>query len=212
MPNALLTEIVVIMDRSGSMSTIQNAMEEGFAKFIAEQRKVPDPCNVTFYRFNSSVDKVFEEQPLQSVEVMRLEPSGGTALLDAMGTAIESVGARLAAKPEAQRPGKVVVVVITDGQENASADYTPSRVADLVKQQSEVYGWQFAFLGANIDSFAVASMLNIQASGTMDYASSAQGASAMMGNLASGVSNYRSSRNDSDQLNINADASSKKTP
>lgn len=212
MPNTLLTEIVVIMDRSGSMHSIQHAMEEGFAKFIAEQRKIPDPCNVTFYRFNSCVDKVFEEQPLQSVEAMRLEPTGGTALLDAMGTAIVSVGARLAAKPEEQRPGKVVVVVITDGQENASVEYTQSRVADLVKQQSEVYNWQFAFLGANIDSFAVASVLNVQATATMDYTSDAQGAAVMYTNLAGGVSSYRSSRSSSARLNINEGTSPKKTP
>lgn len=211
MPNANLTEIVVIMDRSGSMHNIQGAMEEGFAHFMAEQRKIPDPCNVTFYRFNSNVDKVFEERPLQQVEAMLLEPTGGTALLDAMGTAIVGVGARLAAKPEDQRPGKIVVVVITDGQENASTEYTSARVADLVKQQSETYNWQFAFLGANIDSFAVAAALNIERASTQDYAASGSGVKGMVSDLASGVSNYRSSRSSSDKLNINADPSSNKT-
>jgi hypothetical protein len=205
MPNVKLTEIVVIMDRSGSMHNIQGAMEEGFAHFMAEQRKIPDPCNVTFYRFNSNVDRVFEERPLQQVEAMLLEPTGGTALLDAMGTAIVAVGARLAAKPEDQRPGKVVVVVITDGQENASTEYTAARVAELVKQQSETYNWQFAFLGANIDSFAVAAALNIERASTQDYAASGSGVMGMSGNLARGVSNYRSSGKSSDKLIITPD-------
>jgi hypothetical protein len=211
MPNANLTELVIVMDRSGSMESIKAPMEEGFKHFIAEQRKIPDPCNVTFYRFNSNVDKVFEERPLQQVEAMLLEPTGGTALLDALGTAIVSVGARLAAKPEDQRPGKVVVVVITDGKENASTEYTSARVADLVKQQSETYNWQFAFLGANIDSFAVAAALNIERASTQDYAASGSGVKGMVNNIASGVSNYRISRSSSDKLNINADPSSNKT-
>lgn len=202
MPNANLTEIVVIMDRSGSMHNIQGAMEEGFAHFMAEQRKIPDPCNVTFYRFNSNVDKVFEERPLQQVEAMLLEPTGGTALLDAMGTAIVNVGARLAAKPEDQRPGKIVVVVITDGQENASTEYTQTRVADLVKQQSETYNWQFAFLGANIDSFSVANAMNIGASATMDYAANASGVRGMIADVGGAVSNYRSSTSSSAKLNF----------
>jgi len=213
MPNAKLTEIVVIMDRSGSMHSIKGAMEEGFAHFMAEQRKIPDPCNVTFYRFNCAIDKVFEERPLQQVEPILLEPTGGTALLDAMGTAIVNVGARLAAKPEDQRPGKVVVVVITDGQENASSEYSKARVAELVKQQSETYNWQFAFLGANIDAFAVAAALNIQARGTQNYQANEQGAREMYVVTSSAVSNYRSSTISSSKLELEPQPqSSNKTP
>lgn len=202
MPNHNLTEIVIIMDRSGSMTSIRDAMQEGFTHFIAEQRKVPEPCNVTFYRFDGAVEKVFEECPLDSVGAMLLEPRGSTALLDAMGTAIVQVGARLAAKPDAQRPGKVVVVTITDGEENASREFSIERVASLVKHQSEAYNWQFAFLGANIDSFKVAATMNIATSATMDYAANASGVRGMMANVGEVVSSYRGSASSSAKLNF----------
>lgn len=202
MPNPSLTELVIVMDRSGSMASIKDAMEEGFAQFMREQRKIPDPCNVTFYRFDSVVEKVFEECPLTDVGGMLLEPRGSTSLFDALGTSIVNVGARLAAKPEEKRPGKVVFVVITDGQENSSAEFTRDRLAQLVKQQTEVYNWQFAFLGANIDSFSTGASLGIAAAAIQNFTSTPTGVREMYAATAGAVSNYRSSSSTGAKLNF----------
>ena len=213
MPNANLTELVIVMDRSGSMETIKHAMTEGFTRFMNDQRKIPDPCNVTFYRFDTLVEKVFEECPLNNVGGMVLEPRGGTALRDALGTAINQVGARLAAKPEEQRPGKIVVVVITDGQENASKEFSQEQLAAMVKKQTEVYNWQFAFLGANIDAFAVGTAIGIVADGIQNFVADAAGAQIMYSATSAAVSNYRSSTSSSAKLNFTPDPSlPNKTP
>jgi Mg-chelatase subunit ChlD len=213
MPNQRLTEIVVVMDRSGSMETIKGAMTEGFARFIADQRKIPDPCNVTFYRFDTIVEQVFVECPLNDVGSMLLEPRGGTALRDALGTAINQVGARLAAKPEEQRPGKIIVVVITDGHENASTEFSQEQLAAMVKTQSEVYNWQFAFLGANIDSFAVGSAMGISASGIQNFVADAAGAQHMYSSTSAAVMDYRSNTSRNAKLNFTpTPGSTGKTP
>ena len=114
-----------------------------------------------------------------------------TALLDAMGKAIDDVGARLAAKPETERPSKVVVVVITDGHENSSTRFTRAQIAEKVKHQESVYGWQFAFLGANIDSFGEADSLGISGTSTMDFQANAQGVGMMYGALNRSIATYR---------------------
>lgn len=174
MPNAQLCELAVVLDRSGSMQSIKADMEGGFATFIAEQRKDPSPCVVSLYQFDSVFNVVYEERPL-SEATLELVPRGSTALLDALGKTIAMVGERLRAKPESERPGKVVVLVITDGYENASHEWSRARVKLAVEHQREKYNWQFAFLGANIDSFAEARSLGVAPQATMNYESNTKG-------------------------------------
>src|SRR5512143_3257316 len=146
-----LTEIVLVLDRSGSMSTTQSDAEGGLKTFMDEQRKVAGECRVTFCRFDHEIDLVFENKPLASVEdaELRLHPRGMTCLLDAMGYAINRVGERLSKTPEAERPGRVIVVTITDGQENSSREFTIRQLFDVIKLQRETYKWDFVFIGAD---------------------------------------------------------------
>ncbi len=202
MPNDKLTEIAVILDRSGSMSTIKDAMISGFAEFVAEQRKIPDPCVVSLYQFDATHKTVFEERALGEVEALELIPGSTTALLDGMGISIARIGQRLAAKRDVDRPGKVIVLVITDGLENASREFSREKIADMVKHQSEAYNWQFAFLGANMDSFAEAGSMGISASAVMDYAANPRDVNVMYRSASRGVSNYRKASSPGASLNV----------
>jgi uncharacterized protein YegL len=158
-PNS--TEIVFVLDRSGSMQDIAKDMEGGFNEFIKQQKTVPGECSVTLVQFDTEYEVVYAGTALDKVPALKLEPRGMTALLDAVGTAVQTTGLRLSLLPENQRPSKVIVVVLTDGQENSSKEYTSARVADMIKLQREKYQWDFVFLGADLNAIEVAAKLNI---------------------------------------------------
>lgn len=193
MPNPKLTEIAIILDRSGSMGSIKSAMVDGFEKFMSDQRQIPDPCTVSLYQFDNIVETVYEEKPISDVMTLDLHPRDWTALYDAMGYAINAIGRRLAAKPEDKRPGKVIVLVVTDGLENCSKEFTQPRIAELVTQQREKYNWQFAFLGANIDSFAVGKAVGVAPAATSNFEASKSGVNHMYNLVGASVMSYRSS-------------------
>lgn len=156
-----LTDITVVMDRSGSMVSCQQDMEGGLNTFIEEQKKQPGAALFTLVQFDTTYEFVHKGMPIRDVPKCRLVPRGGTALLDAIGQAVQETGERLNAIPEDQRPGLVVFVIITDGQENSSREWTLEKVKSLITQQQDAYKWQFTFLGANQDAFAAAGGMGI---------------------------------------------------
>lgn len=184
------TEIVVILDRSGSMSSIQKDMEGGFDTFIAGQRALPGECAVSLYQFDDEYEAVYEGKPIASVPNLALLPRGGTALLDAMGKTIVSVGERLKALAERSRPAAVIVMVITDGYENASKEYTRARVSEMVKHQETAYRWQFMYLGADVNAIAEAASMGIATAAV--YSASAGGVQGMTNAIGSSSKAYRS--------------------
>src|SRR5690606_12079144 len=101
---------------------------------------------------DNKIDVVYENKPLKEVDVLSIEPRGMTALLDAVGITIVKLGESLSAIPEQDRPARVIFVVVTDGLENSSREYTKDKVKEMVKHQDEVYNWTFIFLGANQDA------------------------------------------------------------
>jgi Mg-chelatase subunit ChlD len=188
-----LTEIVLLLDRSGSMMSTQKDAEGGLWSFIKEQRKVEGECNVTLYRFDHEFEQVFESKPIGSVEKgdLKLNPRGSTALLDAMGRAINEVGASLSKMKRAWRPDKVYFVTITDGGENASREFRSNDVFDKVKHQQEKYGWEFVFIGSNQDAIASAAKLGIAPQFSLNYAASKQGTVNAYSVLTSNISKGR---------------------
>jgi hypothetical protein len=104
------------------------------------------------------------------VRKYKLVPRGSTALLDAVGRAINETGERLAKMPEAERPGLVVFVVMTDGPENSSREFTKSHIKQMIEHQQSVYKWQFTFLGANQDAFAEGGAMGVAAAGIANFA------------------------------------------
>ena len=122
-----LTHLYFLLDRSGSMHTIVEDTVGGFDAFIAEQRKTPGECKVTLAQFDDAYEEVYADRSVADVPSLVLEPRGTTALLDSVARLITDAGKRLAALPEDQRPGTVIVGIMTDGLENASREWTTSR-------------------------------------------------------------------------------------
>jgi len=165
-----LTHLYFLLDRSGSMQSIASDTEEGFAAFIAEQRATcSGDCRVTLAQFDNEYELVYAERPLADVPPLELMPRGSTALLDAMGRLITDAGARLAALPEEERPGTVVVAVMTDGWENASSEWTHPAIRALVEQQTTKYGWQFMYMGADQDAVEVGTSIGVSADNSITY-------------------------------------------
>ncbi len=159
-----LTDITVVLDRSGSMHSCQSDAEGGLNRFIDDQKKQPGEANFTLVQFDTEYEFVHRGIPIKSVPHCSLVPRGNTALLDAVGRAIVETGERLAKLPEADRPGLVVFVVITDGEENSSKEFSLTRIKEMIQHQQDVYKWQFIYLGANQDAFAEAGAMGIAGS------------------------------------------------
>lgn len=184
------TAIMVVLDRSGSMASISDDVRGGFDAFVAEQRKEPGEATLTLVQFDTAYEVVYINRPLAEVPPLVHVPRGSTALLDALGRGIVELGEALAKVDEADRPGRVIVVVMTDGHENASREYSRERIAAMVKEQRETYSWEFVFTGANVDAFAEARGLGIaHAAG---YAATSKGVADNLRGVSRGVSSYRS--------------------
>ena len=162
-----LTEIIFVLDESGSMYKAKSDTIGGFNEFIDAQKKLPGDVIFTFVKFNERYNVVHDVVNLQIAEPLNestYHPSSNTRLLDAVGKTIDVVGMRLAELPESERPEKVMFVILTDGQENDSQEYKlpAGRVATMVKEQMEKYKWEFVFMGANIDAWAQGSAMNMR--------------------------------------------------
>lgn len=167
-------DLTMITDRSGSMVLIATDMIGGFDSFVKAQQQAAaaehgPTTTLSLLLFDDRYEWAYQGKPIAEVGPLPLVPRGRTALLDALGRAITETGQRLAALPEEQRPGKVLIGVITDGLENASKEFTAEQIRALIKQQEEVYGWTFTYLGANQDAVAVAGDLGFTRGHTMTY-------------------------------------------
>lgn len=163
------TAILLIVDRSGSMSSILADAQAGIDSFIEEQVKQPGEALFFLADFDTEYRMVHDGIPLHSRPPFTLQPRGYTALLDAMGRAIAHVEAKIAALPVDQRPGKVVCVTVTDGHENRSTEYTKAMVKDLISRKQDTDGWHFTFLGADPDAFSDAGGMGISAANVANY-------------------------------------------
>lgn len=153
--NKDLTEIIFVLDKSGSMGVIREDTIGGFNTFIQDQKELPGDCIFTMATFNTRYDKDLEGALMESVNKLdnaTYRPGGGTALLDAVGKTINDVVARHSTLGD-EVPGKVILVVLTDGEENSSTEFSDkSDVAKMVKTQEDA-GWEIIFLGADIDAW-----------------------------------------------------------
>lgn len=146
------TLIAPLIDRSGSIQNVREDYEGGLNKLIEDQRKVPGEAIVTLAQFDTEYQMIHNYVPIEDVPIFKIEPRGGTALLDAVGRFVTDVGNFLKNLPEEERPAKVIVVVVTDGQENSSTEWTNRMVKDIIKRQTDRFAWEFLFLGANMDA------------------------------------------------------------
>jgi hypothetical protein len=165
-----LTDITIVIDRSGSMSSIRSDAEGGINTFIESQKTEPGEALLTLVQFDTEYEFVHKGMPIGNVPHFHLVPRGSTALLDAVGRSINETGARLAAIEESERPGLVVFVIVTDGAENSSKEFTRAKIREMIEHQQSVYKWQFTFLAANQDAFAEGASMGIAQDGIAGYA------------------------------------------
>ncbi len=187
-----LTHIYLLLDRSGSMQSIKTDTEGGFAAFVEEQRRTPGACRVTLAQFDNHYEVVYADRPIADVPALDLQPRGSTALLDAMGRLITEAGAQLAALTEADRPGTVIVAIMTDGHENASREWTHPAIKALVEQQTGQWGWQFLYMGADQDAIEVGRNIGVAPANSVTYG---RGKSRdVFANISDKVSSVRNAR------------------
>lgn len=192
------SDVTVVLDRSGSMQSCRTDAEGGVNSFIEEQKKHPGECAFSLVEFDTEYNFVHKAKPVAEVPPYTLVPRGSTALLDAVGRAINETGARLSATKEEDRPSLVVFVIVTDGQENASKEFNRSQIKAMIERQQKEYNWQFTFLGANQDAFAEASSLGIAAASVGQY--SAQNTSMAFAAASSSVKRMRAARSSGQQV------------
>ncbi len=190
-----LTELVFILDRSGSMAGLEGDTIGGFNAMIAKQRNEPGEAFVSTVLFDSESVVIHDRLPLDRVPKMTEKEyfvRGCTALLDAVGGAIHHIGNVHKYAREEDRPEKTLFVITTDGLENASRRYTYERVKTMIELQKERYGWEFLFLGANIDAAKEAARFGIQADFAANYHADHKGTGVVYETVSAAISRARS--------------------
>jgi hypothetical protein len=189
------THLVVLLDRSGSMAPCWKDTVGGINAFLEEQKLVPGHMTFSLYLFNTAVTK-----PLNFVDIRAIEnanyfgfATGGTSLCDAYCMAVDETGQKLASMREADRPGKVLFVVVTDGGENASKVYNIANCKERLTRQRDNYSWNFMFMGADFDSATQAESLGSSAAASIQYTKGKT--KEMFMNFSDSVGAYRCSSN-----------------
>ena len=203
-----LTHIIFVVDRSGSMRNIASDIIGGYNEFIRKQRETPGECYVSFYQFDDIYESVFERLALADVKDLSnetYEPRNSTALYDAIGKTAKNYGEYLAALKEEERPERILFVTVTDGLNNASSEFTLEQVREIIKHQTEVYKWDFVFLGSNIDAWSAGEALNIKSSSTLQFANKAGSVRSAFQSLGAGATMYRASVNKAEYSFTTAD-------
>ncbi|MDD6484045.1 MAG: hypothetical protein PUF72_05660 [Clostridiales bacterium] len=176
--NNNLTELVFILDRSGSMSGLETDTIGGYNGLLEKQRKEEGEAVVTTVLFDDRYDMVHDHASIHKVKPLtdrEYYARGMTGLLDAVGKTINHVGNRHKYAPDNEIPSKTMVVIITDGHENASREFGLPKVKAMIEHQKERYGWEFLFLGANIDAVSTAAGMGITADRAVTYEPNIQG-------------------------------------
>jgi len=186
------SEIIVVLDRSGSMTGLKADMEGGFDTFIEEQKKEKsDACTVSLYQFDDKYNVVYENKALEEVPKLNLNPRGGTALLDAVGKTIGAVTDRYAELDEKERPSKVIFMIITDGEENSSREFNRDQIKTLIESSEKKKDWQFVYLGADAKAFDEATSMGVAVAS--NYTPSSAGVHRLFSANAMSARSYRSS-------------------
>jgi len=189
MGNVKKTEIVFVLDKSGSMNTIKDDAIGGFNEFVKSQLELEGETNVTLVLFDNEIEV---HNDIHELNADTYIPSGMTALLDAIGTGVSNLRSKMDNMEKEEMPDNVIFVIMTDGQENSSKEYTKEGIELIIKEHTEKHDWQFIFLGANIDSVSTAKGLGIRADFAGDFAYSASGASQAFFGATKMATSYRS--------------------
>lgn len=175
------------------MSTIKLDVEGGFKTFLEEQKKQPGECLVSHYQFDTDYEMVFEAKPIAEVTKIIVIPRGGTALLDGIGNTLNRVGCRLSNMKEEDRPGRVSVVILSDGQENSSREFSSEQIKEMLEHQQNIYSWDISYIGCNQDTLLNGMNIGVASASSLSFNSaSSKGIGATFSALNRKVMSYRS--------------------
>ena len=192
-----LTEIVFILDRSGSMAGLEGDTIGGFNSMIAKQKREPGEALISTVLFDNVSEVIHDRVDIQKIDPMTRNEyyvRGCTALLDAVGGAIHHIGNVHKYAREEDRPEKTLFVITTDGMENASRKYTYDQLKAMIRRQQEKYGWEFIFLGANIDAVKEAARFGIREDRTANYHADGKGTAVVYEAVCDAVCSVRGSK------------------
>lgn len=192
------THISIVLDRSGSMSSIVNQVTAGYKEFIEAQKNVEGEATLTLARFDNAYDVIHDMVDIKTVSSdLNLQPRGWTALLDAMGQTMERVRSQINDLSEENKPSKCIFVFITDGGENSSQTYTRDRVFQMIEdlRNDTNISWDVIFMGANQDAIAEGGNLGVRAAASLTYnANTSTGTLDAFHSLTKGMTSYRTSK------------------
>ena len=192
--NTSLTELVFILDRSGSMGGLESDTIGGLNSMLAKQQAEPGECRMTTVLFDNEYEVLHDRIDIKAVSPITEREyfvRGSTALLDAVGKTINKIGGVQKNTAEEYRAAKVLFIITTDGMENASREYTSDQIKTLIERQKSDYGWEFIFLGANIDAASVAGRFGIDKSRAQNFHNDSEGVALNYRVLSKTVSSLR---------------------
>lgn len=191
-----LIDISIVLDRSGSMASIKDDTIGGFNTFLSDQQNVDGEGSLTMVQFDNEYEFVHTAMQLEKVPLLddtTFVPRGSTALLDAVGRTLEYTGARLGKMTETERPDQVLFVIITDGEENASREFSLKQINRMIGERKEKNQWQFVFIGANQDAIQSGAGLGIDAGNTYAFDADGEGTQEMFQQISGATAAYRAS-------------------
>jgi len=189
-----ITELVFILDRSGSMAGLESDTIGGFNSMLRKQKAEPGEALISTVLFDTETQVLHDRVPLERVQAMTERDytvRGCTALLDALGGAIHHIGNVHKYAREEDRPEKTLFVITTDGMENASRRYSYEKVKEMITRQKEKYGWEFLFLGANIDAAREAARFGIDADRAANYHADSEGMNVIYETVSEAITQVR---------------------
>ncbi len=189
-----LTELVFILDRSGSMAGLESDTIGGYNSMLQKQKEVEGECLITTVLFDNRYELLHDRIDIRAVRPITDKEyyvGGSTALLDAIGRTIHKIASAQKHTAEDYRAEKVMFVIITDGAENASREYSPDKVKAQIELEKSRYGWEFVFLGANIDAVETAGRIGIAPSRAVDYVADAHGTTLNFQAMSEAVREFR---------------------
>lgn len=189
-----LTELVFILDRSGSMSGLEKDTVGGYNSMLEKQKAVEGECHITTVLFDSNYELLHDRIDIRAVSPITAKEyavGGSTALLDAIGRTINKIGNAQKHTADDYRAQKVMFVIITDGEENSSREYSIDKVKAQIERQKAKYGWEFIFLGANIDAVETAARFGIDRNRAQNYHADSEGSQVVYKAMAQATAAFR---------------------